>query len=150
MMAQRSQRQFGNRSAVQIRHRAQRWLGGRAAIKLPRNFLRQRQGVEQRELREHIVRVLMIHQGFAMVGLSSLKEFGKSRMRRRERLSGKHLPEQDGARAHLVLLHQHAPVDRLGLARAAWPALLVVIGKDGAVGHELPPASHPHPLGSVH
>ena len=39
----------------------------------------------------------------------------------------------------------HFPIDRLSFAFAARSALLVVVGKDHAVRHQLPPCPHPHP-----
>ncbi len=92
----------------------------------------------------------MIDQRLPMVSLPRLKQLGKSRMRRGQRLRGKHLPEQDRSPAQLVLLHQHAPVHRLRFTRAPRSALLVVVDEDRSVRHELPPAAHPHPFRPVH
>ena len=103
-------------------------------------------GIQRRQLRKHIVRMLMIDQRFAVISLASLEKLRKSWMRRGQRLRGKHLPEKNCARAQLVLLHQHAPVHRLGFARATGPALLVVVDEDDSVRHQFPPAPHPHPF----
>ena len=92
----------------------------------------------------------MIDQRLAVISLARLKKLRKSRMRRGQRFRRKHLPKQNRARAQPVLLHQHAPVHRLGLALAARAALLVVVREDDAMRHQFPPAAHPHPLMAVH
>ncbi len=91
----------------------------------------------------------MVDQRLTVVGLAGLEELGKSRMRRGQRLGGKHFAKQDAAAPQFVLLHQHQPVHRLRLARAARAALLVVIGKRYAVRHHIPGSErlHPHVAG---
>src|SRR3984885_5566804 len=90
--------------------------------------------------------MLMIHQRLAMICLARLEQFWKSGMRRRQRFRRKHLPKQNRPGAQLVLLHRHAPIDRLGFAFAAWAALLVVVDEDDPMRHQHPRAAHPHPF----
>ena len=119
MMAEWRHRQLRGRSAMDIRHRPQRRLSRRPAVKFPREFLAERQRIEQRQLRKHIVRMLVIDQRLVVIRLARLKKLRKSRMRRSQRLGGKHLPEQNRPRTQRMLLHQHRPVHRLRLALAA-------------------------------
>src|SRR5512146_920638 len=81
-----------------------------------------------------------------MVRFTRLKQLGKPGMRRGQRFRRKHLAEQKRAFAELVLLHEHAPIHGLGFPGSAWPALLIVVGKEGAMRHNHPAAPHPHPL----
>src|SRR6266852_876749 len=89
--------------------------------------------------------MLMVDQRLTVIGFSGLEKLGKSRMRRGQRLGGKHFTKQDAAAPKLVLLHQHQRVHRLRFALASWPALLVVIGKNYAVRHQVPSSRGLHP-----
>ena len=126
-------------------YRAKCWLAGGRAIERPGNFPADRARVVERKLGKHVVRMLVVDQRLTVIGFAGLEKLGKSRMRRGERLGGKHLTKQDPAAPELVLLHQHQPVDRLRLAFAARPTLLVVIGKDYAVRHQVPGSHRLHP-----
>src|ERR1700694_2883002 len=130
MMRQRRHRQLGRGSAVHKGHRAKRRLARGRAIKLPGNFPADRTRVVERELGKYVVRMLVIDQWLTVVGFAALEKLGKTRMRRGQRLGGKHLTKHEAAAPELVLLHQHQPVDRLRLTLAARPALLVVIDED--------------------
>ena len=110
VMAQRSQGQLGRRCSVYVRDWPQRRLRRWAAIKFPLDLLAERHRVERCEFRKNIMRMLMIDQRRSVVGFPGLKQLRESRMRRGQRLGGKHLAEKYHPRAKLVLLHQHAPI----------------------------------------
>src|SRR5947209_12381073 len=101
---------------MNVGDRSKRWLRSRPTIEFPREFLAERQHEQQREFPKHIVRMLMVDQRRAVVGLAGLEEFRKARMWRGQRFGGQHLAEQNRARTELVLFHQHPPVDGLSLA----------------------------------
>src|SRR4051794_4356408 len=107
MVAERSRGQLRGRAAMHERHWTERGLADGRAIELPGDALVERQGVRQRELAEDIVRVLVIDDGQAVVGLAGLKELWESAVRGAERFGGEHLAEEDGALPKLVLLHHH-------------------------------------------
>ena len=81
VVAERSQRQFGNRHAVEICGRAQGRLSRWSAVKFPGDFFRDRQRVKHGQFRKQIVPVLMIDELLAMVRLARLKKLRESGVR---------------------------------------------------------------------
>jgi hypothetical protein len=69
-MAEWSQWQLRNRRAMEIWHRSQRGFRRRPTVKFPGGFLRQRHDVERGQFGKYVVRVLMIDQLLAVVGLA--------------------------------------------------------------------------------
>ena len=82
MVSQWGGGKLGGRGAMDVGDRPQGWLGGGPSVKQPRNFLANGCGVECRELGKNIVRVLMIHERLAVVGLAGLEQFRKAGMGR--------------------------------------------------------------------
>src|SRR5258708_4769035 len=97
VVTERGRRQFGGRSAMDISHWSQRRLSRGAAVELPRKSFRERQRVQKRELREHVVRVLMVDEGLTMVRLAGLKQVREARVRGGQGFGGEHLTKQNRA-----------------------------------------------------
>src|SRR5438105_12561812 len=125
-MSQRGGFKFAGRLAMQEGDRAECRLARRTSVEHPSELLRNRQTVKRGQLSKDIVRMLAIEQRQSFIRFPSLKQLGKSAMRRGERFGGKHFAKLQIARAQRTLLHQHQPVGGFRLAYSALAALLVV------------------------
>ena len=86
MMAEGDLGIFRGRLTMHEGYGAEGGLGGRASVEQTGNFLANRNGVERIQFGEDVVGMLMIDQGLAMISFAGLKELGKARVRRGQRL----------------------------------------------------------------
>src|SRR5215469_18759053 len=96
-MAERRSWILRSRFAMQVCHWAKCGFGGRAAVEKPRNFLANRNRIQHGQLCENIMGMLMVNEREAMISLPGLEQLWESRMRRGQRLGGKHFAKQQGS-----------------------------------------------------
>src|SRR5580704_1402283 len=150
MMAQRRQRVFAGGSAMWISLRTDRRIANGRGIKGQQCIFGHLPVIKKREFHEEVVRVLAVHDGFAVRSLAELKKFRIAPTRNCRWLQTEHPASSESTWTQSALGHGHQPARSKNFIRTARAGLLLSIKESRAVEHNCPRAflRHEHVVGN--